>query len=178
MRIEPTPLPGLAVVVPEPVEDDRGLFSRIWCAGTFRDAGLAFDPVQSGVSWSAAARTLRGLHWQEPPHAEAKLVRVTAGAAFDVAVDLRPGSPSRGRWHGVILSAGNRLAVFVPRGFAHGLLTLVEGTEVHYTMDAPYEPGAARGARFDDPAFAIEWPFAPSAVSERDLAWPGWRAGT
>jgi dTDP-4-dehydrorhamnose 3,5-epimerase len=177
MRIEPTPLQGLFLVAPEPVEDERGLFARTWCADAFRSAGIAFAPVQSGVSWSAAPRTLRGLHWQAPPHAEAKLIRVTAGAVFDVAVDLRPGSPSRGRWHGVILSAANRLAVFIPEGFAHGLLTLTEGAEVHYAMNAPYEPGSARGARFDDPAFAIEWPSPPAVVSDRDLAWPMWEAG-
>ncbi|MEJ1939241.1 dTDP-4-dehydrorhamnose 3,5-epimerase family protein, partial [Nostoc sp. NIES-2111] len=171
------PLQGLVLVAPEPVVDERGLFARTWCGEAFRSAGIAFAPVQSGVSWSAAAYTLRGLHWQAPPHAEAKLVRVTAGAVFDVAGDLRPRPPSRGRWHGVILRAGNPPAVFIPEGFAHGLLTRAEGTEVHYAMNAPYEPGSARGARFADPAFAIDWPAPPAVVSDRDLAWPGWEAG-
>lgn len=177
MRLDPTPLGGLYLVVPEPAGDERGLFARVWCAETFARAGIGFMPAQASVSWSAARGTLRGLHWQEPPHAEAKLVRVTAGAAFDVAVDLREGSPTRGRWHGVELSACNRLALLIPRGFAHGLLTLTDGTEVHYTMDVPHAPGAARGARFDDPAFAIAWPHVPAVVSDRDLGWPPWEGG-
>jgi dTDP-4-dehydrorhamnose 3,5-epimerase len=178
LRIEPTPLPGLVVVVPRPVEDDRGFFARTWCAEDFRKAGIAFAPVQSGVSWSATAGTLRGLHWQEPPHDEAKLVRVTAGAVFDVCVDLRPGSPTRGRWHGMYLDARERHAAFVPRGFAHGLITLADATEVHYAMDASYAPDSARGARFDDPAFAINWPRVANVVSQRDLSWPAWEAGS
>ncbi|MFO1149342.1 MAG: dTDP-4-dehydrorhamnose 3,5-epimerase [Alsobacter sp.] len=176
MRAEATPLPGLLVLEIEPVADERGFFARTWSRDEVRAVCPAFDPVQSSVSWSAKAHTLRGLHWQAEPHAETKLVRVTQGAVFDVAVDLRPGSATRGRWFGTQLSAANRRSLLIPRGFAHGLITLADATEVLYVMDAAYAPAAARGARWDDPAFGIEWPAEPAVIGERDRNWPAWSA--
>jgi dTDP-4-dehydrorhamnose 3,5-epimerase len=174
MVLEPTPIEGLFVLEARPVTDERGFFARTWSLDTLVAAVPGFMPVQSSASFSHRAGTLRGLHWQEAPHAETKLVRVTQGAAFDVAVDLRPGSPTRGRWYGTELSAENRRSLLIPRGFAHGLLTVSDETEVLYVMDAHYAPAAARGARFDDPAFAIAWPAKPTVVGERDRAWPPW----
>lgn len=174
MILEPTPLAGLLLVRQQRHADHRGYFARTFCAATLAQAGLAFAPVQMSTSFSARALTLRGLHWQAPPHGETKLVRVTRGAVFDVAVDLRPQSPTRGRWYGRRLGADTGEALLIPPGFAHGLLTLADETEVLYAMDAAFVPEAARGARFDDPAFAIAWPAAPSVVAEKDLAWPAW----
>jgi dTDP-4-dehydrorhamnose 3,5-epimerase len=176
MRCEPTPLADLLVLEVEPIADERGFFARTWSREEIAAVCPAFDPVQSSISWSAKAHTLRGLHWQAEPHAETKLVRVTQGAVFDVAVDLRLGSATLGRWFGIELSAANRRSVLIPRGFAHGLITLADETEVLYVMDAAYAPGAARGARFDDPAFAIAWPATPAVIGERDRAWPAWSA--
>ncbi|MHB2169787.1 dTDP-4-dehydrorhamnose 3,5-epimerase family protein [Alsobacter sp. R-9] len=177
MILEPTPLPGLVLVRQERREDARGFFARTWCADDFAAAGHPFQPRQMSASFSERAFTLRGLHWQDAPHAETKLVRVTRGAAFDVAVDLRPGSPTRGRWHGVTLDAETGDAFLIPPGFAHGLLTLADRTEVLYAMDVPYEAAAARGARWDDPAFGIAWPAAPRVIAPKDETWPAWTAG-
>lgn len=177
MILAPTPLEGLLVAEVQPVGDERGFFARTWAVEGIGSVVPGFAPVQSSVSFSHRAGTLRGLHWQEAPHGETKLVRVTQGAVFDVAVDLRPGSPTRGRWFGTELSAANRRSMLVPRGFAHGLLTLADATEVLYVMDAPHSPAAARGARYDDPGFAIDWPTVPSVIGERDLGWPTWSAG-
>lgn len=176
MILEATPLPGLLRVRPEPIADERGVFARVWSTEEFEAAGHPFAPIQSSISVSTRARTLRGMHWQEAAHAETKLVRVTRGAVFDVALDLRPDSLTQGRWHAERLDARDRLALLIPKGFAHGLLTLEDDTEVLYAMDAPHVAQAARGARFDDPAFAIDWPFAPAVVGPRDLAWPAWTA--
>ena len=174
MILEPTPLEGLLVVRPEPVRDERGLFARVWSTEEFAAAGQPFQPIQSSISFSDRAGTLRGMHWQAAPHGETKLVRVTRGAVFDVAVDLRAGSATQGRWFGLELTALDRTALLVPKGFAHGLITLVDDTEVLYAMDAPYVADAARGARHDDPAFGIAWPRAPVVIGARDLAWPSW----
>ncbi|WP_324617352.1 dTDP-4-dehydrorhamnose 3,5-epimerase [Microvirga alba] len=173
MILEATSLPGVRLLRPEPHADKRGLFARTYCRETFAAAGIDFTPLQMSTSFNRIAGTLRGLHWQEAPHGEAKLVRVTRGAMFDVAVDLRADSPTYRKWFGLELSAENRLSLFIPAGFAHGFITLEDETEIAYAIDAAYAPVAARGARFDDPAFAIAWPLAPSLVGERDLAWPG-----
>lgn len=177
MILQPTPLDGLFVLEPAPIADERGFFARTWSVDAIADVVPAFAPLQSSISFSDRAGTLRGLHWQEAPAAETKLVRVTQGAVYDVAVDLRPGSATRGRWFATELSAGNRRSLLVPRGFAHGLLTLVDDTEVLYVMDAAHAPALARGARYDDPAFDIVWPAEPVVVSARDLAWPAWTSG-
>lgn len=172
MLFEELPIRDAWLVTPEPARDDRGLFARLWDAEEFGRRGLGPAPVQLNTGWSPRKGTLRGLHWQGPEAPEAKLVRVVRGAAFDVIVDLRPGSPTRGRWRGVELSAGNRLAVWVPPLCAHGYLTLDDDTELQYAATAPFSSSAARGARWDDPALGISWPSDVRVISERDRSWP------
>ena len=172
MIIESTEVAGLMVVEPEKRSDARGSFTRLWCDEEFAAAGIDFSPRQISTSCNTAAGTLRGMHWQAEPHGETKLVLVTQGRVFDVAVDLRDGSRTRLRWFGLELGADGHCGLLVPRGFAHGYITLTEGAEVLYFIDAPYVPEAARGARYDDPAFAIAWPRHPVVMSERDRHWP------
>jgi dTDP-4-dehydrorhamnose 3,5-epimerase len=170
-----TSLPGAWLVEPEPIADARGFFARTFDAAAFAERGMRAAFPQCSVSYNARAGTLRGLHFQAAPHAEAKLVRCTAGAIFDVLVDLREGSPTRGRWTGVELNAENRRALYVPEGFAHGFQTLADATEVLYQISAPYAPDAARGVRWDDAAFGIAWPPAGARVmSERDRTYADW----
>jgi dTDP-4-dehydrorhamnose 3,5-epimerase len=172
MIFRTTPLSGARVVELEPHVDPRGLFARSFCEREFAAHGLATRYPQANVSWNRKAHTLRGLHWQAAPHAEAKLVRCTSGAIHDVIVDLRRGSPTCLRWFAIELSAANRKALYVPEGFAHGFLTLTEESEVSYWMSESFAPEASRGLRFDDPLLAIDWPARPSVISERDLAFP------
>ena len=168
-----TAVAGVVVIDPEPVHDERGSFSRTYCRREFAAHGIGFTPVQSGASFNVLAGTLRGLHYQEAPHTEAKLVRCTAGAAFDVAVDVRRSSSTFGRWVGVELTAANGKALFIPEGFAHGFQTLVDGTEMLYLMSEFYEPDSQRGYRWDDPVLGIAWPAVTSRViSDRDRALP------
>ena len=176
MIFAPTPLSGLLVVGPEKHQDARGFFARLWCETEFAAAGIDFRPTQISTSFNARAGTLRGMHWQEAPHAETKLVRAAAGRVFDVAVDLRADSPTRYGWFGLVLDAAEHTALLIPPGFAHGFLTLTDAAEVLYAIDAPYAPAAARGARYDDPAFGIAWPGTPVVIGERDLGWPLMRA--
>ena len=147
-------------------------FARRFCADEFRALGLEADLVQRSISFNARAGTLRGMHYQTPPHLEAKIVRCTRGAIFDVMVDLREGSPTYGQWHGEKLSADNRLMFYIPKGFAHGFQSLVDNTEVDYEITPAYVPGAAVGFRFDDPRLAIDWPIADKIISERDKTLP------
>lgn len=174
MIFRQTPLRGVVEVEAAPNHDDRGAFARLYCPAEFAEAGIAFAPSQVNLSTNTRALTLRGLHYQEPPYAEAKLVRAVAGRVWDVAVDLRPG-PGRGRWHAVELDAGRMNAVFLPEGVAHGFLTLTEGAAVLYQMGRMFEPGHGRGIRWDDPDLAIAWPAAPAVISEADRSWPLWR---
>jgi dTDP-4-dehydrorhamnose 3,5-epimerase len=170
MRLRETPLPGAWIVELDLLDDDRGWFARTYDAEEFRARGL--DPVvaQCNASFNARRGTLRGMHYQAEPHGESKLVRCVRGAIFDVAVDLRADSPAYCSWHGVELSAENRSAFYIPAGLAHGFQTLTEDAEVLYQMGAPYVPGAARGVRWNDPAFDITWPAFDGelAISERD----------
>lgn len=173
MRFVPTELPGVYVIEPQPHVDERGFFARTWCRDAFAAAGLHADWVQCNVSYNRRAGTLRGMHWQAPPHEEVKLVRCTAGAAYDVVLDLRPDSPTFKRWVAVELTATNRRAVYVPAGCAHGFQTLVDDTELFYQMGARYHPESARGVRWDDPAFGIVWPpCAQRVISARDRSYP------
>lgn len=172
MIFENTPLPGVLRVRLQPHADARGFFARLYCPKEFADAGLDFAPVQISLSRNAAAFTLRGLHHQAPPHAEAKLVRVTRGAAFDVALDLRPDSPTYRRWHGLRLDAVEGDALLIPPGCAHGFLTLEPDTDVLYQIDRLHEPGHARGVRWDDPKICVAWPHPPAVIGAADLAWP------
>lgn len=161
-----------AVVELIPIEDDRGFFARSFCRDELRDAGIDFTVVQANTSWNRTAGTLRGLHWQDATAAEGKLVRCTRGAVADVVVDMREDSPTYLLHLSVELTADNRRAVYVPPLCAHAYLTLVDDTEVTYQVDAPYTPAAERGARFDDPALAIQWPAPVVVVSEKDRSWP------
>jgi len=167
-----TELAGAFVVEPEPLEDERGFFARTWCRREFAAHGLCVELAQCNISYNRQRGTLRGMHYQSEPYAEAKLVRCTAGAIYDVIVDLRPGSASYGRHWGVELSARNRTMLYVPRGFAHGFLTLEDDSEVFYQISEFYAPAHARGFRYDDPAFAIRWPAAVQVISERDRGYP------
>ena len=177
MIFQQTPLAGAYLVGLEPHADERGFFARTFCEREFAAHGLATRFPQANVSFNRRALTLRGMHWQVAPHAEAKLVRCTAGAIYDVIVDLRRRSASRLAWFGAELSAQRRNALYVPEGFAHGFLTLVPDTEVSYWMSASYAPEAARGVRFDDPRIGIAWPAQPALVSARDLAYPEYADG-
>ncbi len=172
MNFRQTRVPGAFVVEPEPAVDDRGFFARTWCRETFAAHGLAADLDQCSVSYNQRRHTLRGLHVQAAPHAEAKLVRCTQGRIFDVVVDLRPDSPACGRWDAAELDAQAHCALYVPPGCAHGFLTLEDDTVVFYQIAGVHMPEAARGVRWDDPDLAIAWPAAPAAISERDRALP------
>ena len=172
MRFEPTPLAGACVIDLAPHGDARGTFARCFCKREFAAHGLNGDIAQANMSYSARAGTLRGLHWQHPPAAEAKLVRCISGAIWDVIVDLRTGSPTYLKSHGVALNAQNRRALYVPEGFAHGFLTLSDATEILYMVTAFHAPEAEDGLRYDDPALGIDWPGEITTISEKDAAWP------
>ena len=175
MIFTPTALADAFVIDTEPHRDERGFLARTFCEREFADHGLPMRIVQSSAIHSPRRDTLRGLHYQEGPHAEIKLVRCTRGAIFLVMVDLRPDSPTRDQWVGVELDASNGRLAYVPEGFAQGYQTLEDDTEVAYAMSREYAPGAARGVRWDDAAFAIEWPQADDRmISDRDRAWPDW----
>lgn len=177
MRLAATGIVGAAVVEPECHDDERGFFARIWDANEFESQGLAGRMAQCSISFNPLRGTLRGLHYQAAPNEEAKLVRCTSGAIFDVSVDLRPDSPTFRSWFGVELSADNRLAHYMPEGCAHGLLTLRDDSEVLYMISEFYAPDAARGIRFDDPAFGIQWPAEVVVINERDRSFPDFEAG-
>jgi dTDP-4-dehydrorhamnose 3,5-epimerase len=176
MRFEETEVPGCVVVHPERHEDARGYFARAWEGEAFARHGLSPRLAQASVSFNRKRGTLRGMHYQRPPHAEAKLVRCTAGALFDVCLDLRPGSPAFGRWVGVELTPENGLALYVPEGCAHGFLTTEDATTVLYLISAPYAPEAAAGVRWDDPAFGIRWPGEVTTIHPRDAGYPDFAA--
>ncbi len=167
-----SPLSGAFLVDLELLADDRGFFARAYCPEQFAAQGLGTPLRQCSVSYNARKGTLRGLHYQAAPHEEHKLVRCTAGSIFDVIVDIRPHSRHYRRWFGTELSAHNRRALFVPPGFAHGFLTLSDAAEVYYMISVPQAPEHARGFRWSDPAFGIEWPSDPSVISARDAAYP------
>ena len=172
MIFKETKLRGAYVIEPELVEDERGFFGRMWSEEEFAARGLNPRIQQCNTSFNKQRGTLRGMHYQIPPHEEAKLVRCTVGAIYDVIVDLREDSPTRSKWIGVELSADNRLMVYVPEGFAHGFQTLEDDTEVFYQVSEYYHPESAHGVRWDDPAFSINWPLSISVISERDRSHP------
>jgi dTDP-4-dehydrorhamnose 3,5-epimerase len=172
MRFLPTEIAGVVIVEAEPRSDARGAFARLHCPEAFAAAGHGFSPAQTSLSRNPVAGTLRGLHYQPAPHAETKLVRAVRGRIFDVAVDLRPESPTYRRWVAADLSAENLRALFVPEGVAHGFLTLEPDTDVLYQIAPAYRPGHEAGVRWDDPAFGIAWPAEPALISDRDGAYP------
>ena len=171
----PTELAGATIVDLERRGDDRGFFARTFCKREFEAHGLPGDMVQTNLSWSKHKGTLRGMHYQLAPHAEAKLVRCTHGAIYDVIVDIRPDSPTFCRWIGVELSDSNFRMLLVPQGFAHGFITLTDDVMVTYQVSQFYTPNAERGARHNDPAFAIAWPAAVTVQSDKDRNWPDFR---
>jgi len=178
MSFEETVIGGVWVIRPERLEDERGFFARTWDHDEFASRGISSRLLQCSMSFNRTRGTLRGLHYQVAPYEEGKLVRCTSGAVFDVALDLRPGSPTFKAWVGVELSADNRLALFVPEGCAHGFLTLADAVEVHYQMTEYYIPEAGRGVRWDDPAFGIAWPEQVSVINDRDRSYPDFGAAS
>ncbi|MCU1240410.1 MAG: rmlC [Candidatus Acidoferrum typicum] len=172
MIFSKTKLPGVFVIEPGRHDDDRGFFARTFCREEFVARGLNADVAQCNVSFNKRKGTLRGMHYQVPPSAEVKLVRCTAGAIFDVIIDLRESSPTFRQHLAVELFAGTGKMLYVPEGFAHGFQTLVDDTEVFYQMSHPYAPECARGVRWDDPAFGIDWPSAERILLDRDRNYP------
>ena len=171
-----TSLPGAFLVEPEPLADNRGYFARTWCQREFAARGLTAKVAQCNISFSAKKGTLRGMHFQAPPYQEAKLIRCVAGSIYDVIIDLRRASPDFGRHTAVILRARESRSLFVPEGFAHGFQTLENETEVLYQMSEYYVRESARGVRWDDPAFGIEWPADTRIISEKDRGYPDFTA--
>lgn len=165
-----TRIPGVLVVELEKREDPRGYFARAWCATEFEKHGLPTF-VQTNMSLSRQRGTIRGLHYQAAPHGEAKYMRCIRGAIFDVAVDVRPDSPTYKKWIGVELTADNRKALFIPEGLAHAYQALTDDAEVIYSSSCAYAPGAERGIRWNDPAFNVEWPIVEALVSDKDKKW-------
>lgn len=172
MNITPTPLAGAAFIDVVELTDDRGFFARSFCRDEFVEAGLEPAVAQCNVSFNHLAGTLRGMHFQTADAPESKLVRCTRGAIVDVIVDMRPGSPTLGEHITVELTADNHRALFIPPLFAHAYQTLEDATEVHYQVSQPYTPNTERGLRFDDPVLGIDWPMAPSVISDKDRNWP------
>ena len=166
-----TSLPGVYLIDIQRIGDSRGFFGRFWCGKEFKDQGLSFDVAQINVSNNAEAGTLRGLHYQGQPHAESKVVACTSGRVFDVAVDVRPESPTYLQWFGVELNSEDRQMLFIPDGFAHGYQTLEKDTSLLYLVSEFYAPDAEGGLRYDDPAIGIEWPLPVSSISDKDNAW-------
>lgn len=172
MRFEKTELAEVVVVEPTPLPDERGFFARTFCEREFAEAGLEHRFVQHSQSCSLRKGTLRGMHFQDEPDREVKLVSCIRGAIYDVAVDMRPHSSTYGRWLSVELTDANRRQLYIPEGFAHGFMTLCDDVVVSYLISAFYAPALARGVRYDDPTIGIKWPGPVTAVSERDLSWP------
>jgi dTDP-4-dehydrorhamnose 3,5-epimerase len=172
MKFCETKVQGVFEIHPEPKSDERGFFARTWCQREFGSNGLNPRLAQCSVSFNARLGTLRGMHYQAAPYGETKLVRCTKGSIFDVVVDLRPSSATFKQWIGVNLTAANREMVYIPEGCAHGFLTLQDESEVFYQISEFYHPESARGARWDDPAFGIEWPAKVEVISERDRTYP------
>jgi dTDP-4-dehydrorhamnose 3,5-epimerase len=172
MRFMPVDVVAAWVIDPTPQVDDRGCFQRAWCTREFAGHGIHFLPVQANMGFSLRKGTVRGMHYQAAPALEAKLIRCTRGSMFDVVLDLRPDSTSYGKWYGTELSAKNGRMLYVPELCAHGYQTLEDSTEMYYMTSQFYASDAARGVRFDDLAFGIEWPLSATAVSEQDRNWP------
>lgn len=174
MKFDPSELAGAYLIELDELGDDRGFFARLFCEKEFGDQGLKTGITQINNSLSARKGTLRGMHYQLPPHAEAKIIRCLRGILYDVILDLRRDSATFGRSFGAELSAENRRMMYVPEGFAHGFITLTDDTEALYFVTAPYAPEAERGVRWNDPCFDIQWPIPPTVLSDRDAGLPDW----
>ncbi|MFG1275644.1 dTDP-4-dehydrorhamnose 3,5-epimerase [Xanthobacter flavus] len=170
MIFTPTPLDGVYLVGLQPRQDDRGFFSRVFCSAEFGNQGLQTTFAQFNTSYTKHRHTLRGMHYQLAPSAEVKVIKCIAGALFDVVLDLRPESETFGRWFGAELSAANRLMIYVPKGCAHGFMSLTDDVEMLYFVSDPYNGSRERSVRWNDPAFGIEWPAEPAQISEKDAA--------
>ncbi len=172
MKFIETELKGAYLIELEPIEDERGFFARSWCQKEFVKHNLTPNLVQCNISFNHKQGTLRGMHYQEKPHEEVKLIRCTSGAIYDVIIDLRQDSSTFKQWAAVELTADNRKMLYVPEGMAHGFQTLQDNTEVFYQMSAFYHPESARGVRWDDPAFQIDWPEKKPIISLKDSQYP------
>jgi dTDP-4-dehydrorhamnose 3,5-epimerase len=172
MNFTATTISGAFLISPQCLEDERGFFARTFCIRELADRGIDSTVVQQSVSFNQRRATLRGMHYQASPHLENKFVSCTQGGIYDVILDLRPASPSFKRWQAFTLTPENLQILFIPAGCAHGFITTADSTLVHYDISAFYVPDAARGVRFDDPAFGIEWPERPAVISPRDLGFP------
>lgn len=177
MKFHQTDLKDAWLIEIEALSDERGFFARTFCLREFRDRGIDMSVAQTNLSFNKSKNTLRGMHYNEKPHEEAKLVRCLKGGIYDVIIDLRPNSPNFTQWAGFNLTDENRQMLFIPKGFAHGFLTLEDATEVGYHMSEFYKPGVDRGIRWDDPFFGIEWPEEIIVVSEKDKKWPAFTNG-
>ena len=175
MRFTETKLKGAFIIEPERLKDDRGFFARSWCEREAAAYGLHPKWAQCNISFNKQKATLRGMHYQSVPFEEAKLVRCTMGVIYDVIIDLRPDSSTFRQWLAAELSAENRRMLYIPEGFAHGFLTLDENTEIFYQMSEFYSPAHARGVRWNDPYFNIEWPFEVRVISDQDRNYPDFR---
>lgn len=172
MVFRETELNGLFVIEPEIIEDERGFFACSWTPDEFERHGLNSRLVQCNISFNKRSGTVRGMHFQNKPHEETKLVRCTRGAIYDVAVDLRRDSPTQYRWLGAELSADNHRMLYIPEGFAHGYQTLTDSTEIFYQMSEYYHPESASGVRWNDPVFDIKWPLPVTVIADRDATYP------
>jgi dTDP-4-dehydrorhamnose 3,5-epimerase len=172
MIFHETHLPGVFIIDLERFEDERGFFACSWRASEFEQRGLNHTPKQRNVAFNAQRGTLRGMHFQNQPHEEAKLVQCTRGAVYDVAIDLRPDSPTLHQWVAVELTAENQRMLYIPEGFAHGYQTLTDEATLHYQVSEYYHPESAGGVRWDDPVFGIQWPLPVAVIAERDASYP------
>jgi dTDP-4-dehydrorhamnose 3,5-epimerase len=172
MRFSSTSLAGVRLIEPTPTYDTRGFFARTFCIREYEAHGLEANFVQHSISYTRVKGTIRGLHFQRPPHGETKVVTCLRGAVWDVVVDLRPNSPTYCRWEAFPLTAENRCQLYIPQGFAHGFQSVCDDVELSYLITDFYAPNAATGVRYNDNAFGIRWPLPPTMLSERDLAWP------
>jgi dTDP-4-dehydrorhamnose 3,5-epimerase len=174
MKFIKTPLDGAYLIELEPIADERGFFARSWCREEFLSHGLNPNLAQCSISFNKKKGILRGMHYQEEPYQEAKLVRCYSGAIYDVILDLRPTSPSHRKWFSAELTATNRTMIYLPKGFAHGFQTLADNCELFYQISESYKPECTRGVRWNDPTFAIEWPSADRIMSDRDRSFPNY----
>ena len=172
MIYTPSKIPGAWVIDISPIADARGFFAMTWLPDELRERGMNTALAQCNLAFNHKRGTLRGMHFQQAPHAQAKIVRVTRGAILDVIVDLREDSPAFKQWDAVELTADNRRMLYMPEGIAHGYLTLEDHTEAYYHASSPWVRAAESGVRWDDPAFKIDWPFKPTVISEKDATWP------
>jgi dTDP-4-dehydrorhamnose 3,5-epimerase len=172
MIFHETHLPGVFIIEPEIITDDRGFFACSWAASEFEQHGLNPALKQCNVSFNGRRGTVRGMHFQRQPHEEAKLTRCTRGAIYDVAIDMRPESPTRHQWLGAELTSDNHRMLYIPEGFAHGYQTLTDDTELFYQISEYYHPESTGGVRWDDPAFGIKWPLPVTVIADRDANYP------